>query len=231
LHLKSEEKLRDRANQAASVGSRPELLGNREMDEEEALARLKENNSGAEILASIARTGIAHKSRKLQFALLIHPRAPRHVLIPLLRGMFTFDLMKVALTPQVAADLKRAAEEQILLRLESLSLGERISLARRATARVVAGLLGDSDARVLSAALGNSRLRETSLTTALMRRNALPILFEIVSAHPIWSQNRELQILLLRSENTPMDAARRLAKHFSPQFLDQILPEARRSCL
>jgi hypothetical protein len=230
LHLKSEEKLRDRANQA-QASAPGQLLGNREMDEEEALARLKENNSGAEILASIARAGIARKSRKLQLALLIHPRSPRHVLIPLLRGMFTFDLMKVALTPQVAADLKRAAEEQILLRLESLSLGERISLARRASARVIAGLLGDSDARVLSAALGNSRVRETSLTTALMRRNARPILFEIVSAHPIWSQNRELQILLLRSENTPMDAARRLAQHFSPQFLDEILPRSRRSCL
>jgi len=229
LRLKTEEKSRDRANQAASVVSRPEPPGNRDMGEEEALALIKESNSGAEILAAIARSGIAQKSRKLQFALLVHPRAPRHVLFPLLRGVFTFDLVKVALTPQVAADLKRAAEEQILVRLESLTLGERISLARRASARVVAGLLGDSDARVLSAALGNSRLRETSLTTALTRRNAQPILFEIISAHPIWSQNRELQILLLRSENTPMDAARRLAKHFSPQFLDEILPESRRS--
>jgi hypothetical protein len=38
--------------------------------------------------------------------------------------LFTFDLMQVALTPVVAADIKRAVEEQILLRIESLSAGE-----------------------------------------------------------------------------------------------------------
>ena len=201
------------------------------MGEEEALALVKANNSGAESLASIARSGIARKSRKLQFALLAHPRAPRHLLFPLLRGMFPFDLMKVALTPQTAADLKRAAEEQILLRLESLTLGERISLARRASARVVAGLLADSDGRVLSAALGNSHLREPSLRAALMRRNARPILFDLVSSHPVWSQNRELQVVLLSSENTPIEAARRLARHFSRQFLDEILPSSRRAAM
>lgn len=229
MRLKSDETSRARPKRAQSVASRPEPFGDREMGEEEALALLKGNNPGPETLASLARSGVAGKSRKLQFALLVHSRAPRHLLFPLLRGMFTFDLMKVALTPEIAADLKRAAEEQILLRLESLTLGERISLARGASARVVAGLLGDGDARVVSAALGNPHLREAPLTAALMRRNALPILFEMVSAHPIWSRNRELQIVLLRSEKTPIEAASRLAKHFSRQFLDEILPGGRRS--
>ena len=98
-----------------------------------------------------------------------HPRTPRHVTIPLLRRLFTFDLMQVALTPTVAADVKRAAEEQLLHRMESLSSGERISLARRASGRVAAALLLDAEPRVVSTALDNSHLVEALVVTALMK--------------------------------------------------------------
>jgi hypothetical protein len=198
---------------------------------DQALAFLQRTDVTAEALALLGRNAGALKSRKLALALAMHQRTPRHIAIPLLRRMFTFDLMRVTLAPAVAADIKRAAEEQILVRLESLSVGEKISLARRASGRVAAALLGDADPRVISPALDNSRLVEGSVVTALMKHDAAKTLFEIVSEHPKWAQRREVQIALLRSEKTPLERARELAKHFAKEFLREIVPDARRAAL
>jgi hypothetical protein len=198
-----------------------------EQSEDQALALLKRSDVTATDLALLARNPSVAKSRKVLLALATHHRTPRHITVPMLRRLFTFDLMQVALTPSVAADVKRAAEEQILNRLESLSLGERISLARRASGRVAAGLLLDVEPRVISTALDNSRLVEASVVMMLMKHNAPAPLFALTSEHPKWSLRKEVQIALLRSEKTPLPRAVELAGNFSAEFLREIVPESR----
>jgi hypothetical protein len=199
-----------------------------ELSEDQALAQVQRSDVTAADLALLARNPGAMKSRKVVLRLALHPRTPRHITIPLLRRLFTFDLMQVALTPTVAADVKRAAEEQILNRLESVSLGERISLARRASGRVAAALLLDTEARVISTALDNSHLVEAQVVTALMKQNAPEALFALASEHPKWSLRKEVQIALLRNERTPLARAVELAGNFSAEFLREIVPESRR---
>jgi hypothetical protein len=202
-----------------------------DMSEDQALAALEHGDLTASDLAALARTPCALKSRKVMLALATHPRTPRHSSIPLLRRMFTFDLMQVTLTPAVPADLKRLAEGQILVRLEALSAGEKISLARRASGRVAAELLQDPDSRIVAAALDNSRLTETLLGAALANDNAPQALFNLASAHTTWAQRHDVQIALLRSEKTALDKVRRFANNFSADFLDEILPESTKSAL
>jgi len=149
----------------------------------------------------------------------------------MLRRLFTFDLMRVALTPVVAADIKRAAEEQIMNRQESISAGEKMSLARCASGRVAAALLGDPDPRIIARALDNSRLVEALVVAALMRNDASQSLFDLVSEHRNWSQRREVQIALLRSEKTPLERALALARNFSTSFLVEIVPESRQAAM
>lgn len=212
--------LDDSANAAAS-----------ELSEDQALALLKHSDVTASALALLGRNPSVMKSRKVALGLATHPRTPRHITIPMLRRLFTFDLMQVALTPTVTADVKRAAEEQILNRLEALSLGERISLARRASGRVAAALLLDTESRVISTALDNSRLVEALVVTALMKHNAPESLFALTSEHPKWSLRREVQIALLQSEKTPLEHAIELARNFSADFLRVTVPESRREAL
>jgi hypothetical protein len=199
--------------------------------EEQALSILHRADVSAEALAQLARNPDALKSRKVTLAMAMHPRTPRHISLPLLRRMFTFDLMQVTLTPAVAADIKRAAEEQMLVRLESLSAGEKISLGRRASGRVAAELLLDADARVISAALENGRLVEGGVVTALMGADAQEVLFRLVSQHAKWPQRREIQMALLRSEKTPIEYVKSISAHFSPEVLSEILPEPRKPVL
>jgi len=193
------------------------------------LAILQKADISADVLARVARNPGALKSRKVLQALVAHPRTPRHISIPLLRRLFTFDLMQLALTPALAADIKRAAEEQIVLRSESLPAGEKISLARRGPGRIAAQLLEENDARIVSVALDNGRLVEAGVVTALMGRDASQLLFRLVSEHPKWSQRIEVQIALLQSEKTPLERAISFATHFSPERLREIVPESRRA--
>jgi len=202
-----------------------------ELSEDQALALLQRPEVTGEALVSLARNPGTTKSRKVRLALTIHPRTPRHVSLPMLRRLFTFDLMRVALTPTVAADIKRAAEDQLLNRLESLSMGEKISLARRASGRVAAALLRDLEPRIVATALDNPRLTEAQVVTVLTKPDASPSLSEIVSAHPKWSQRREVQIVLLRSEKTPLQRAIEFAGNFSTDFLHEIVPKSRQSAL
>lgn len=197
--------------------------------EDQALAILQRADVSSEEIVALSRDSASLKSRKVLLALVSHPRAPRHVSIPLLRRMFTFDLINIALTPTVAADIKRAAEEQVLVRLESIPAGEKISLARRGPGRIAAELLKENDARILSVALDNGRLVESAVVTALMKSNTPASLYRQVSEHSKWSLRREVQIALLRSEKTPLDRAIELAGHFSKETLREILPESRRS--
>jgi len=202
-----------------------------ELTEDQALALLKRSDLTAETLTLLGRNAIAMKSRKVALAIATHPRTPRHVSVPTLRRLYTFDLMLVTRMPAVPADIKRAAEQQILNRLESLSTGERISLARRASGGVAAALLSDPDIRVMTTAFDNSHLPEAAVVTALMRNDAPDSLFAIASEHGKWSQRREVQIALLRNENTPLAPAIQLARNFSADFLRETLPGSRQATI
>lgn len=200
-------------------------------NEDQALAFLQRRDLTADMLASLARNPEAMKSRKVLLALIAHARTPRHVSIPLLRRVFVFDLMQVTLTPTIAADIKRAAEDQLVVRLETLSVGEKTTLAKRASGRVAAALLQDEDARVVAPALDNSQLTESLVIQALMKPRAPAILFELVSDHRNWCLRPEVQLALLRSEKIPLPRAQEFASNFQREVLESVLPESRKALL
>src|SRR5258708_14488948 len=117
-------------------------------NEGQALALLQRKNLTAQMLATLARNPEALQSRKVLLALVAHPRTPRHTAVPLLRRVFTFYLLQIALTPSVTADIKSAAEEQNFFPIEKLSSGEKTTLAKRGPRREARPLLHDTDPRV-----------------------------------------------------------------------------------
>ena len=160
-----------------------EVASDPALTEDLALVLLKQSDLPSQVLDRLSRNSGVMKSRKVKLALVEHPRTPRHISVPMVRHLFTFDLMRVALTPVVPADIKMAAEESLINRLERLSQGERLSLARRASGRVAAVLLLDPESRVIHAALENSRLTESAVIKALMRRNAPEAFVRAVCHH------------------------------------------------
>src|SRR6202163_3400490 len=129
------------------------------LTEDFALALLKRADLPPEVIEQLAKNTNALKGRKVKIALASHPKTPRHVSVPLARQFYTFDLMKVALSPAVPADVKIAVEGVLISRLKSVTLGERLTLARRASGRVAAALLVDvenADAKISK--IGNGKI-------------------------------------------------------------------------
>lgn len=198
-----------------------------QFNEDNALALLKRNDLSPEIFEQLSKNSVVKKSRKAKLAMVSHAKTPRYVSVALLRQLFTFDLMKVALTPRVAGDIKAAAEEVLIQRLESLSTGERLSLARRASGRVVTALLRDSEPRVFQAALQNPRLTEALVIRGLMSAGCSAGLVGAVCEHPKWSLRREIRIALLRNPNTPPHLAQQFARGLQQPLLREILENSR----
>jgi hypothetical protein len=197
------------------------------LTEDLALALLKHPDLPAQALDKLSKNGGLMKSRKVKLALVEHPRTPRHVSVPKVKHFFTFDLMQVALTPVVPADIKMAAEESLINRLERLSQGERLSLAHRASGRVAAALLLDPETRVIHAALENSRLTESAVIRALMRHDAPAAFVSAVFHHSKWSPRREIRIALLRNEKTPLARAVEFARSLPAALVREILQGSR----
>ncbi len=116
-----------------------------DLTEDSALALLSAPDVAPETCERLAKNGSLLMSRKVKVALVCHPRTPRHVSVPVARQLYTFDLMKVALSPSVVSDIKVAIDDILIARLKTLTVGERLTLARRATGRVAAALLVESE--------------------------------------------------------------------------------------
>ena len=192
-----------------------------------ALSALNDRNLSSEVIEQISKNTAVMKSRKVRLALAAHPRAPRRILLRLIRELYTFDLMQFSLVPAVAADLKRVAEELLVGRLASISLGERISLARRSSGRVAAALLLDRESRVWQTALENPRLLESAIVTALLRAGASPAFVKAVCHHAKWSIRPEIRMALLRNEYTPLARALEFARRLPPAQLRDVLHSSR----
>jgi hypothetical protein len=197
------------------------------LNEDIALVLLERRDLPPETLEQLGRDSAALKSRKVTLALTGHPRTPRHLALRLLRHFYTSDLMQFGLRPAVAADLKHFAAEQLVTRLPSVTLGERLMLARRASETVAAALLLDREARVSRTALNNSRLTEAAVTRALVSPKASAAFVEAICHHPKWSVRREIRLALLRSPHTPLARALEFARNLPPPLLRDVLHTSR----
>lgn len=193
------------------------------LTEDLALALLNRADLPAEVLEQLAKNSSILKLRKVKLALVCHPHTPRHVSIPLARQFYTFDLVKVALAPTVPADVKVAADEVLITRLKTITIGERLALARRSSGRVAGALLLDSEARVMRTGLENPRLTEAFVIQAVLRPQASAPLIQAVAHHTKWSYRREVRIALLRTEYLSLARALEFSRGIPPAILRETL--------
>src|ERR1700675_962544 len=212
------------------------------LTEDFALALLKRADLPPEVIEQLAKNSNALKSRKVKIALASHPKTPRHVSVPLARQFYTFDLMKVALSPTVPADVKIAVDDVLISRLKTVTIGERLTLARRASGRVAAALLLDvetigtkitdaktaaRETRVVQAALENTRLTEALVINSVLRPAATAALVHAVAQHPKWSCRREIRAALLRTEHLSLARALEFSREIPTSLLHELLTASR----
>src|SRR5216684_1794551 len=217
------------------------------LTEDFALALLKRADLPPEVIEQLAKNANALKSRKVKIALASHSKTPRHVSVPLARQFYTFDLMKVALSPTVPADVKVAVDDVLISRLKTVTIGERLTLARRASGRVAAALLldvaimdgkivtgktidaktGARETRVMQAALENTRLTEALVINSVLRPAASAALVHAVAQHTKWSCRREIRAALLRTEHLSLARALEFSHEIPTPLLHELLTNSR----
>jgi hypothetical protein len=207
------------------------------LTEDLALALLNRRDLPREALEALSKNGPAARQRKVRLALVTHPRTPRHVSVPAIRHIYTFELMQVALLPAVPPDVKRAAEEALINRLATLSAGERSTLAKQGSGRVAAALLLDKEERILEAALANPRMTEAWIVKALKSGTGTERLAPAASRHQKWSYRNEIKAALLANRHTPVARLIQLAAELPLNLVKDALrngnlsPQAKNSLL
>jgi hypothetical protein len=137
----------------------------------------------------------------------LHPRCPRSLSLRLLPQLYWRQLADVAATHHVPAAVRVRAEASLKDQLRDLRLGERVTLARIATAPLLERLLAEGEPKVLEALLNNPRLREEDLLAALRRRDVTLALVEASSSSPRWSQRYFVRLELVLQPKTPLGVA------------------------
>ena len=241
---------------ATAIAELVRAAANPALTEDFALALLKRSDLPAEVLEQLTKNVSALKSRKVKVALASHARTPRHLSVPLARQFYTFDLMKVALSPGVPADVRVAVDNVLISRLKTVTMGERLTLARRASGRVAAALLlevadenvktGEAKSsrakiktktmnagtasrqpRVMQTALDNPRLGEMLVINSVLRPNASAALVHAVSRHAKWSRRKEIRAALLRTEYLSLARALEFSQEITAPKLDELLANSR----
>lgn len=197
------------------------------LNEELALALLRRRDLPGTVIEKLARNERVARLRAVRHAVVCHQHTPRHISLPLLRHFYPFELMKLALIPQLPADLKRAAEEALVAKSAALSAGERLTLAKRGSSRLAAELVLDADPRVSEAALKNPRLTEEGVVRALLDPRA-PSHFSVAVCHDRkWRLRSEVRVAALRCEFTPLAHAIDFAGNLREEQLSQVLAQSK----
>ena len=179
-------------------------LENPSLNEETLFLLLRRKDLPVEFLREVLLQRQFLKSYRVKKALAFHPHTPRTEGFRLLRELYLMDLVQFAISPGVLPDMKIKAEEQVIAKLPHLPLGQKITLARRAPARIAGALLAEGHPPVVKAALGNPNLTEAQVLRVLSRDKLPPRVVQSIAQDTKWSQVYNVRIALIRQPSTTL---------------------------
>lgn len=163
---------------------------------------LKRRDLSETLLKAVHQLDQVKLSRQLQIALVQNPGTPSSVVLSILPRLHLFELVSICYLPGVTPDQKFAAERALLKRLPTTELGQRMTLARRATSTVVAELLKSGEKPLVEICLNNPRLREVAILQFLNGATAQGETISLVARHAKWQMRPNLRMAILRNHRT-----------------------------
>jgi hypothetical protein len=179
------------------------VLKNPLLGEDHLLVLLRRRDLVEDLLKSIYRLPQVAESHKLKVALVHNPNTSGPVVLSLLPHLHLFELVAVSLLPGVGPDRRLAAERTIMQRLPMTPLGNKLTLARRATANVAGTILKEGEPALIDACLSNPRLRESDIFLFLDGPNSTAATISTIARHPRWQTRLNLKLAILKNQKTP----------------------------
>ncbi|GLI38107.1 hypothetical protein KI811_08995 [Geobacter hydrogenophilus] len=191
----------------AILDSSPEVLRaalrNPALDGNHLLALLGRRDLTEELLKTVAGLDTVAGNHNLTVALVQNPGTPAGVALSLLPRLYLFELVTLSELPGTTPDQRLAAERAIIQRLPTTPLGNRITLARRASAAVLDALMKEGDVRVVEPCLANPRLKEASVFQLVSSSRSSSEAIAAVARHQRWANRPNLKGAMLKNPRTP----------------------------
>jgi hypothetical protein len=178
-------------------------LKNRNLGEDHLLALLKRRDLAEDLLKAVYQLELTAASHQLQLALVRNPGTPGSIVLTLLPRLHLFELVDLCYFPGITPDQKFAAERAILQRLPTTELGNKMTVARRATATVVGEILKEGDLPLVEICLSSPHLREVAVLQFLNGPSATAETISMIARHPKWRMRPNLRLAILKNHRTP----------------------------
>ncbi len=198
------------------------LLENPQLQQSHLLLLLERRELSAAILERIAARKEWLRDPALRRSLVAHLHTPSWLAMKLARDLDITDLLTISFRPSVPAEVRRFADELLLAHLPQLSLGQKLSLARKGPGRIAAELLAGGDPRVARVALDNAYLTEAQLLRILANDKLLAGALTAVTTHAKWSSLANVRAALLRHPSTPLEQIVPLLPRLSQGDLERL---------
>lgn len=179
------------------------ILKNPHLSDDHLLALLKRQDLSTDLLERIYQRCSKSLSHRLILALVKNPATPDTLVRNLMPHLRLFELVDVCFLPGAAADKRLTAERNILQRLPTTPLGNKLTLARRAPANVVSELLKEGHPTLIEICLSSPRLKEAAIYQFLTGPTATAETISMVARHNRWQHRPNLRLAILRNPKTP----------------------------
>ena len=156
-----------------------------------------------EVLEALLQDRELSKHYRVRAALAMNPRLPRPHALELVHQLFWHDLLRVAENVRLHPQVRRAAEHLLADLVESLTLGEKVALARMATRGVIGAFRREAEPKVVEALLQNPRLAEEDIVAMAGRADVPAGILRQIATSPRWSSRYPVRLALARNPSTP----------------------------
>ena|SRR5438094_752421 len=190
--------------------------------EDEVLAVLENPYVTPPICQKIAQTQRLTGFYSVRLRLVAHKQTPQAHAVKLIHYLYWADLVRLSVEVKVPAPVRRAIETILVNRVDKLTLGERITSAKRCSHALIKEFLFDPDPKVFEALLVNQRLREDDLLVVANSDRAAPAQLQLIAADRKWSYRYSVRKALVMNPLTPRSISASLLRYFSARDLRAI---------
>jgi hypothetical protein len=199
----SEEDLRFLAHHTS-----PEVLGallqNKNLTEDIALIIAHRKNIGPEILESLFHDIRWKNCYRIMLALCKNPKTPQRISLSLIKSLRIFDLADLARNQFIPVSVKMKAESDVVEKIPYMTLGNKLTLAKRAGGNILMRLLEDGKKEVVGVCLDNPQMTEDVIYKIVSKETVSPQVIRQIAEHPKWSLRYQIQWGLIRNNHAPL---------------------------
>jgi hypothetical protein len=194
----------------------------RSLLEDEALAVLDNPYLTSAICQTIAQDLRLTAFYSVRLRLVAHKQTPQAHAVKFVHYLYWSDLVRLSVDVKIPAPVRRAIDTLLVNKIDKLTLGERITSAKRCSHALIKELLFDPDPKVFEALLVNQRLREDDLLLLASGDRATAAQLQLLANDRKWSFRYTIRKALVMNPLTPRSAAASMLRFLTPRDLRSI---------